>query len=434
MLLRPITLQARRKRNGIRTKRGVFLLFTCATGTFFTLSLHFNTAGHWRLLRVPYLPQIFADSHYVTSAWECVRQATCDVFAEGAGWGGWVYPKIWLFPSGIGLGQDATIPFAILMAAAFLVGLWFVTDPMNGWSSFIYILAFFSPAVMVGLERGNIDLLVFSLVAAACFALRAERRIGEIIAGSVIVLASFLKLYPVAGLLPLSHGGRWSVRRLSIVLAIVSGFVVMNINEILRVAQVVPRDVWLSTGGQVILKMVRLKFLGSSLEFLFSSPFVYVLYFVLLAVAVCLAIGLATVLGRIPVPPQHDRWRFDALLISSSIYTTSFAVGISYDYRLVFLLLALPQLLDWAGSHTLLARVAEGTIAIVLLLMHTTVFTAPPLFVLNELLAWSLFVVLVGVLFAAYGIRLRSEPKRRLNDFYSSLSSVLRIHKPDAAS
>ena len=59
-----------------------------------------------------------------------------------------------------------------------------------------------------------------------------------------------------------------------------------------------------------------------------------------------------------------------ALLAGSFLYLGTFAVGKNFDYRLVFLLLTLPQLCIWArlSAHRL-SSLASGTVVAILALL-----------------------------------------------------------------
>ena len=69
----------------------------------------------WRDLGVPGKSLSFFDLRSVTTGWECDRRGIdvlprnpCDPEQRPAN-----YPRIWLWPSGLGLGEGATVPIGI---------------------------------------------------------------------------------------------------------------------------------------------------------------------------------------------------------------------------------------------------------------------------------------------------------------------------------
>src|SRR5262249_47924296 len=63
-------------------------------------------------------------------------------------------------------------------------------------SGAVYSLALCSPAAMLGVERGNVDLLLFVLVLAGVLVV-ARGRPGLARAGLLVLLAGVLKLFPI---------------------------------------------------------------------------------------------------------------------------------------------------------------------------------------------------------------------------------------------
>src|SRR5581483_3397392 len=122
--------------------------------------------GHakWTKVGVPVIPFWFGDLRNVTSAWECVRQHQavlpanpCDPYHRPAN-----YPRLWLLPSHLGLGQGDTYWLGWVVAVLFFVAA--VAVVPRGASlrlGLLYAAALISAATMLGVERGNVDLLLF---------------------------------------------------------------------------------------------------------------------------------------------------------------------------------------------------------------------------------------------------------------------------------
>ena len=154
----------------------------------------------------------------VTTGWVCTRRGIdvlplnpCDPLKRPAN-----YPRIWMKLSFLGLGPGSTVPLGLLNAAIFLIAAIGVFDPKGGvGGAALYAAALCSPAVMLGIERGNVDLLLFAMVALAAVVARRER-FGPILAGALVLFAAVLKLLIFSlGLLARQRrrvlsSGRWS--------------------------------------------------------------------------------------------------------------------------------------------------------------------------------------------------------------------------------
>jgi hypothetical protein len=72
------------------------------------------------------------------------------------------FPKIWLAPSFLGIGQGGAVALGVGIAVVFLVCAIFVVPAgASAWTGLAYAAALCSPAVMLGVERGNPDIVIF---------------------------------------------------------------------------------------------------------------------------------------------------------------------------------------------------------------------------------------------------------------------------------
>src|SRR2546421_5893557 len=123
----------------------------------------------WRRAGVPHVSPSFTDMRSITSGWECTRKGLsvvphdpCDRWHRPVN-----YPKLWLAPSFLGLGPSSTVYLGVAAVCAFLASVWRLAGRVQPIGGLVYAGAICSPAVMLGIERGNNDLVVFSLVVLA---------------------------------------------------------------------------------------------------------------------------------------------------------------------------------------------------------------------------------------------------------------------------
>ena len=110
------------------------------------------------------------------------------------------FPQIWLLASHLGLGTGDTYALGIAQGTLFLLAALLVLGRAESLTvGALYALLLCSPAVMLGVERENPDLVLFPiLLAAVLVAARSAR--GERVAGALVLFAGILKLYPILAL------------------------------------------------------------------------------------------------------------------------------------------------------------------------------------------------------------------------------------------
>lgn len=105
----------------------------------------------------------------------------------------------------------------------------------------------------------------------------------------------------------------------------------------------------------------------------------------------------------------------DAFWVGAGIYVGSYAVMHNFDYRLAFLLFAMPQLLRWSGRSERSVPFAGWGLAA---LLTSLLFAARPVYELaaEEVVNWLLFVYLAALLVATFELpeSVRAQTTRKL--------------------
>lgn len=371
-----------------RPDRGAFrialtdgrLVLAALVGCYFVvlavLAARGGIAPAWRELGVPAAAQSFLDLRSVTSGWECTRAGVeiipvnpCDPYGRPAN-----YPSLWMAPAELGLGEGSTVYLGIATALVFLASVLVAVGRLGLWEALVYAAAACSPAVMLGVERGNADLLVFALVVLA-LALFRRGVSGRALAHGVLVLAAMLKLFPLFALGVLLRQRRsWALAGAGAALLVLAVYGVVNAGEIRAIGASVPQEVPYSYGIGVAVDAAQLavRRIASAPDAL-GSPAAGVLAHLVVGMA---GLALAALLAwhrrdlRRPSvaeeEPPRARRDLDAFWAGAGIFVATFALFNNYDYRLVFLLLTLPQLLRWTREPRPLMPFAGAALAGVL--------------------------------------------------------------------
>jgi hypothetical protein len=292
-------------------------------------------------------PYWFGDLRNVTSGWECLRRGLplvpvnpCDAWQRPT-----VYPHVWLLPRYLGLGQGDTVALGLALVGVFLLAALAVLPRATGMlEGALYGLAVCSAAVMLGIQRGNVDLLLFALLTFA--ALVAPR---AIVSGALVFLAAVLKLYPIFAvgfLLRRPTRRNWTVA--GVVLAGFTVYAVGTLDTIREIRKAVPEVDTTSFGLRRFSDWLAARVAGH------SSPAGWDVAIVLVAFAAAFLLRRGL---RRQLPQENDR-TLDLFWVGACVYIGSYALYRSFDYRLAFVLMCLPQLLQWAREGSAVAFVS----------------------------------------------------------------------------
>ncbi len=173
------------------------LVLILLIGLFLFIMFKFNV---WNFWGIPHMEPVFADSYIILAASDCYqmgydvyKENPCDVVNRV-----YPYPRIWLWIGAIGLTREHNNIVGALIITVFLLLSVNLIHPKNLKEFFISAVLLLSPTVMLGVERANTDLLMFTLLGLAVYFMFSKVRILNSISYLCIYVATFLKLYPAA--------------------------------------------------------------------------------------------------------------------------------------------------------------------------------------------------------------------------------------------
>jgi hypothetical protein len=328
-------------------------------GGYFGLLLGLGGHREWGKLGVGTAGIEFADLRNVTAAWDCTRKGMavlptnpCDPFGRPAN-----YPRLWLLPDHLGLGQGDTLWLGFVVACIFFAAAVVVLPGRAGWgTTVIYAVALCSGATMLGVERGNVDLLLFALVALAVLVSRRGLR-GLIAADVLIWLAAALKLFPIFAIGFLARRRtRAAVVSIAVVIASFALYALAIRHQLQEIRAAFPQ------GDKVSFGVRRVSdWLSAGIDGTRATRTSLIGWDVLLLVVMT---GGAWLTARrlkptAPALPGASAERdLDLFWAGACVYVGSYAVARNFDYRLVFCLLTVPQLCRWGKAGSKLAWVA----------------------------------------------------------------------------
>ncbi len=381
----------------------------------------------------------FLDTHAVLSALQCTARGfdtyqanPCDVLTRA-----FVYSPMILDAAAVRVALAWTDGIGIALAIAFFIAVASLPAPRGGREWAVMTAACFSTMSVFAIERGNIDVLIFVLMASAVHLVRgrpAARGAGY----AVIVFAALLKYYPIVAMIAaLRERPRRFLAIAALSAAVGALFLAHYWHGLHEAMTRVP-------GGSYFTDFFGAANLAFGLATLLSplaekwpasTPFLAVLPWLILAllIASCVRQALAILAGDDPLKKLSEP-RALFLVVGAIVIASCFLAGQSIDYRGIFFLMLLPGLLT-------LARLPEGgqrfgvTVALIVFLMwgelprealHRVAVANPMaaaalqivravFWLVRELVWWRVIGVLVGVVACfvrnAAGAYLQAEPQ-----------------------
>lgn len=295
---------------------------------------------------IPMCPPSFLDARQMAMAAESYAQGYDPLVENPANTLGlrFNYPRIWHLLFALGINQSHTNLIGSITAIIFFVGIgvfWF-SMKFDNPTSFILTIATLSPAVMLGIERANIELIVFFFVSLAL----TMNYYSSISALLFLIFASMLKLHPVFGFVYLMKENKRKFWILFLsALGIFILYTVLTLNDLMHVYRSTPNRVGSSFGINVWwMGLQHRHFLNlpiSDSMALFLKILSYTTAFLMLAIT--LSISLRRDDNSLFSQAQY----IDAFRMGAGIYIGCFLLMNNHDYRLIYLIFTIPQIVVW---------------------------------------------------------------------------------------
>jgi hypothetical protein len=371
-------------------------------------ALGFDWVRSWRVIGFPAALPPFSDLHVVTdNAERCAADgigaypylhSKCDLWHQI-----YNYPPIWMLLGDLGIGSRHTALLAMLIELPALALMALLLRGYTVGCGLIALPLVLSPSVVLGFERGNIDILEWVLVCSAALLFSEHRMIRAGAALLLLWLAVAIKFLAVYCCTLFIRLRPMSVT-VSLLLVAFTLLYLYSLADVLPfIRTITPASPYVSYGYIIVFD--RLEFLygprlGLDLAGLTRSwiPIAAVVLVLLAAAASAITIWRrGRALGRLSEGSAGV-----AFLFGSGIYCGSFLLlGTNFTYRLMFLLLCLPQLFEWVegrgGADAGSQRLAYLLLGSCLISMWLKFHPEKTLHV-NQLTDWILFGVLTMLL------------------------------------
>lgn len=284
------------------------------------------------------------------------------------------YHRSWLAFRHLDVSGSRTEILAIVLGLAMVVHFGVLIASTGNCALTGLVLAAFacSPPAMLALERGNPDLFLYLLLAGACQLLARRSFPAQAVGFALIFAAGALKFFPFAGALGMIPGDR-SRQRGRMLLAFIAAallFLVIERSEVMRIAtSPLAANDWASFGSAVsanTLSRVFTRVTGIDVPAVAPGVLRWCGVVALSLVVWTQSAALAPHAVSLDRPRGVSASGFAA---AGGIFTASFVLMRSYNYKFIFLALAIPALCEWSRRGDPPGRTARWALAALLLWM-----------------------------------------------------------------
>lgn len=383
----------------------VTLGLAAAAAALFALVHFLGWDPAWRAFGVTPLQPPFYDMHIINDYAACASKGVDPYALQACNKANFNIPPLWLWLGFLGIDGASSdwLAAAMIAVAMIVMALLFRGRPgSHGW---VALSAIISPSVMMGVERANLDLLILALVGSAALIYReqsAGRACGTV---ALLGVGIALKLIPMFCVSVVARFSRRTFFFACAILVLSLTYLAAIAEYVVLIRRNVPTTFILSYGYKtVFLGFDHLRMEAGTGALGLGDTWVP-------AIAVVIVLICAFVVAFSMFRKQSELCPVDlsvagtAFLFGAGIYCGTYVLGTNFIYRLMFLLLCVPQLQDWliqrASNRRTTGWAEVGLFGMVLGVLwlngnangHSTFLLLPQL--LNWLLFFCMSVVLM---------------------------------------
>jgi len=311
-----------------------------------------------------------------------------------------------------GITQDDAIWISIVMIVLFFTSVFLFPQNLTISGATLMLLVVFSPACMLLYERGNVDLLVFAL----CVAIVLAGTYSAYLAAMLLMAGTVIKLFPFFGVnVLLKETKAKFVWLFAACFGVLLLYVSLTWESISASWNLTSRGKFISYGSNVFFYRYEQTFLQYLSPWFTTPQTERLLKYgpIALAAILILIAGIFGLRNQRFLSVSSER-NLTAFRMGASIYVGTFLLGNNWDYRWAFLILVVPQLLEWIRSSDGQYRntALVSLLAILASCWHFVFWYSPSLnffdgsqevwFVIDEFLNWLLVPSLAYLLFASF--------------------------------
>lgn len=373
-----------------------FLLFFYLIFVVALLGYNFNIM---KFIGVPVWNPSFADLRVIMSGLDCKRLGydpliynPCDPWKRPMN-----YPRIWQFLELFGIKQEHTFNLGIILAICFYLSVFKFLEKINKNESIIYSLIIFSPAFLLAIERGNNDLIIFIILSLSIIFFIENKFLFY----SSLLFCSLIKLFPFFGLISVFKEQKRHFFSIGCIISLIFGiYIFSHLDELILIFKATPKPISnYCYGSMVFIERLAIVIknifkIDIRIRYLFTLFWTLTYSFIIIAIIIFKRI-------KIEFNPEH----ISSFRIGAGIYIGTFLMGYNWEYRLIFIIFSLPQILGWLKVKNSIRFFSFAALISIILICWVDFWKKPfvhfpsIVYLIRDSLAWLLFVSFTFMLF-----------------------------------
>jgi hypothetical protein len=259
---------------------------------------------------------------------------------------------------------------AATMTTIFIVALLVLFSVRSWTGALLVFLALTSRPILFAIERGNVDLVIFSLLVFGFFLIEQQRdEFKQFSEATLIVILVVLKLFPIATVVVFIRNRRGLITSLAVATLSLAALLITSGRKVPLILRNTPQARYFSYGAYPVLAAIVDPISWTIGRLVDENHGIASVTAILVA---CISVAVGTIY-RQRLYKFLSELNFDTptgcIAISGlAIYLFSFVSGASYEYRLIFLLGPLAFLVD-GTSRGERSRSLPASILLVLFLV-----------------------------------------------------------------
>jgi len=393
---------------------GKVVLITATVIVWLFMLISFKYYGYeetWQLWKVPTIMPPFLDFRLIPGSAESFRRGFEPTVKNPGDPAGRIfnYPAFWRIFFYSDITQDDTIWISILMIVLFFIGVFLFPEKLKIPGAIAMLLVVFSPAAMLLYERGNADLIVFFI----CVLIVLASGYSANLTALLVMVGAVVKLFPFFGVSVLLKEAKPKFLLLfGSCFILLLTYMLVTMDSVRASWNLTMRGNGLSYGTNILVARYGERMTRILAHWFSTSLIQWLLKYGPLAAALLLLFSVYVFAARSKTTPETSSQRnLAGFRMGASIYIGTFLLGNNWDYRLAFLVLVVPQLMDWLmlgdKKYRILAAIGLGAVLLSCWYLITSsqldffANSAEFWVVCDEGINWLLFAILAHLLFAS---------------------------------
>jgi glycosyl transferase family 87 len=359
------------------------LLGVAALAFFLLLGTHSrgSVSAAWQALDIPAMSVTFADTRMVTYPIDCVIEGVdpydrslCHPLESV-----YNYPPIWLSLRYLGVTSRSSVLIGVILETMFVVALLILFKAERWISAAVVFAGILSRPPLFAVERGNIDLAIFSLMVFGLFLIDRKKTGAKSFFSSIlIVFLTVLKIYPIAAVAVFLRNRKGFRTALVTGVLAISALLLTSGRDLIPIIRNTPQKVLASYGAFPFLFIMGLHTFRSVAVLVENHRWIASAGgAVLAAIAVCAGVLYGKGVNRFLPPLDFDSAIGRVAVACLAIYCFTFLIGSAFDYRLIFLLGVLAYLVHDLNKRVSLRSLPACIVLLCFLWMPITRWYLP---------------------------------------------------------